>query len=49
MIDLGPFRDYSAITVYHPSDKKANSFVNIGIAGFIGGLTGILLYYIHIA
>jgi isopenicillin-N N-acyltransferase-like protein len=37
----GPFRDYSQITVYHPNEGHA--FANIGIAGFIGGLTGTLL------
>jgi len=36
----GPFRDYSQITVYHPSNGNGNSFVNIGFTGFIGGLTG---------
>jgi len=36
----GPFRDQSQITVYHPNDGT-NSHINIGIAGFVGGLTGI--------
>jgi hypothetical protein len=34
----GPFRDYSQVTVYHPTDGHA--FVNIGFTGFVGGLTG---------
>lgn len=36
----GPFRDKSQITVYHPTDGT-NSHINMGIAGFAGGLTGI--------
>jgi len=36
----GPFRDKSQITVYHPSDGT-NNHINIGIAGFAGGLTGL--------
>jgi len=36
----GPFRDLSQITVYHPNDGT-HSHINIGIAGFAGGLTGI--------
>jgi len=36
----GPFRDYAAITVYHPNDGT-NAHINIGMIGFIGGLTGI--------
>lgn len=38
----GPFRDFSAITVYHPTENGSNghSFVNVGIMGFLGGLTG---------
>jgi len=36
----GPFRDKSQITVYHPTDGT-NHHINIGIAGFAGGLTGI--------
>jgi len=35
----GPFRDYSALTVYHPTE--GHSFCIVGFAGFIGGLTGI--------
>jgi len=37
----GPFRDYSAITVYHPNEGDGHPFVNVGIMAFIGGLTGI--------
>jgi len=36
----GPFRNMASITVYHPNDGS-NSYINIGMAGFIGGLTGI--------
>lgn len=38
----GPFRDHSAITVYHPLQDGSNghAFVNVGIMGFVGGLTG---------
>jgi len=36
----GPFRDFSAITVYHPNDGT-NAHINIGMVGFVGGLTGI--------
>jgi len=36
----GPFRDYSQITVYHPSAGYGHEFVNVGLTGFIGGLTG---------
>jgi len=36
----GPFRDYSAINVYHPDDGT-NHHINIGFLGFVGGLTGI--------
>lgn len=32
----GPFRDHSAITVYHPNDGT-NAHVNIGMVGFVGG------------
>jgi len=35
----GPFRDYSQITIYHPSE--GNQFANVGMPGFIGGLTGL--------
>jgi len=35
----GPFRDYSQITIYHPTEGHA--FANIAMPGFIGGLTGI--------
>eukprot|EP01125_Pyxidicula_operculata_P006359 TRINITY_DN2208_c0_g1_i1.p1 TRINITY_DN2208_c0_g1~~TRINITY_DN2208_c0_g1_i1.p1 ORF type:complete len:363 (-),score=85.76 TRINITY_DN2208_c0_g1_i1:40-1128(-) len=37
----GPFRDYSAITVFHPTDGDGHDFANIGFAGFIGAITGI--------
>eukprot|EP00163_Fabomonas_tropica_P005812 TRINITY_DN15443_c0_g1_i2.p1 TRINITY_DN15443_c0_g1~~TRINITY_DN15443_c0_g1_i2.p1 ORF type:complete len:491 (+),score=120.25 TRINITY_DN15443_c0_g1_i2:84-1556(+) len=37
-----PVRDYSAITVYHPSDPAdGHSFINIGILGFLGSLSGV--------
>ena len=40
----GPFRDYSSITVYHPTPGNAtqgNSWINVGMTGFIGALTGL--------
>lgn len=36
----GPFRNYASITVYHPNDGT-NAHLLIGMAGFIGGLTGV--------
>jgi len=36
----GPFRDYPSMTVYHPNEGNGHSFVNVGLQGFIGGLTG---------
>lgn len=41
----GPFRDYSAITVYHPVNpegtfKYGRAFANVGMAGFIGAVSG---------
>ena len=36
----GPFRDYSQITVYHPNQGDGHAFANVGMMGFIGGLTG---------
>jgi len=37
----GPFRNYPALTVYHPNPGNGNSFALVGMTGFIGGLTGI--------
>jgi len=37
----GPFRDFSAITVHHPTDGDGHAFVNIGFSGFVGAITGI--------
>jgi len=37
----GPFRDFSQITVYHPSTGFGHDFANVGFTGFIGGLTGV--------
>eukprot|EP01095_Lingulamoeba_sp_RSL-Kostka_P016851 TRINITY_DN8433_c0_g1_i1.p1 TRINITY_DN8433_c0_g1~~TRINITY_DN8433_c0_g1_i1.p1 ORF type:complete len:457 (+),score=165.35 TRINITY_DN8433_c0_g1_i1:79-1449(+) len=39
----GPFRDFSAINVYHSSreEDNGNNWINIGFVGFIGALTGI--------
>jgi len=37
----GPFRNYPSITVYHPNPGKGVAFANVGMTGFIGGLTGI--------
>lgn len=36
----GPFRDYPAVTVYHPSTPGAHPFTNVGLLGFIGAFTG---------
>jgi len=36
----GPFRDYPSITIYHPNKGKGYAHANVGMAGFIGGLTG---------
>jgi len=36
----GPFRDFPSITVYHPNPGKGYAFANVGMFGFIGGLTG---------
>jgi len=36
----GPFRDYPSITVYHPNKGKGYAYANVGMQGFIGGLTG---------
>jgi len=35
----GPFKDYSAVIIYHPSDD-GHAFANIGFLGWIGSLTG---------
>ena len=37
----GPFKDYPAILVYHPSESNANTFATLGFTGFIGSITGI--------
>lgn len=36
----GPFRNYPAITVYHPNQGNGHDFMTVGMMGFIGGLTG---------
>jgi hypothetical protein len=36
----GPFRNYPQVTVYHPPAGDGHAFVNVGMMGFIGGLTG---------
>jgi len=36
----GPFRNFPSMTVYHPNSGDGHAFVNIGLQGFIGGLTG---------
>ena len=38
---IGPFRDFSAITVYHPNSGEGNAFASVGFLGFVGGLTGV--------
>lgn len=37
----GPFRDFPAIVVYHPNEGNGHPFFNLGVGGFIGGLTGV--------
>jgi hypothetical protein len=37
----GPFRDFPAIVVYHPNKGNGHPFFNLGVGGFIGGLTGV--------
>jgi len=37
----GPFRNFPAIVVYHPNSDNGHPFVNIGVGGFVGGLTGV--------
>jgi len=37
----GPFRDYSAMTVYHGDEQSNNSFAMVGFIGFVGALTGV--------
>ena len=39
----GPFRNFPAIVVYHPTPNASlgHPFVNIGVGGFVGGLTGV--------
>jgi len=37
----GPFRNYPQLTVYHTDPAYGHSFANVGMAGFVGGLTGI--------
>ncbi len=37
----GPFKDYPAVVVYHPSGENAgHPFAIVGFVGWIGGLTG---------
>jgi len=36
----GPFRDHPSITIYHPNNGKGYAWANVGMAGFMGGLTG---------
>jgi isopenicillin-N N-acyltransferase-like protein len=36
----GPFRDYPATIVYHPTTPGAHPFVNVGLLAFIGTFTG---------
>jgi len=37
----GPFRNFPAIVIYHPDSGNGHNFMNIGMGGFIGGLTGV--------
>jgi hypothetical protein len=37
----GPFKEYAAIVVYHPSDEKdGHAFANVAFTGFTGSVTG---------
>ena len=37
----GPFKDYPAVVVYHPSESdNGHAFANVGFVGWIGALTG---------
>lgn len=48
----GPFRDFSAITVYHGdkgNSSNGHSWVNVGMVGFIAALTGISEYQLAIS
>jgi len=36
ILQKGPFRDYSQITVYHPATGYGHAFANVGFTGFIG-------------
>jgi hypothetical protein len=36
----GPFRDYPAVTVYHPTSPGSHSFAIVGLLGFIGAFSG---------
>lgn len=35
----GPFKDYPAVVVYHPTDN-GHAFANVGFVGWIGALSG---------
>lgn len=38
---VGPFRKYPLIVVYHPpSPKDGNSWVNVGLMGWVGVISG---------
>jgi hypothetical protein len=38
----GPFKDFPAVVVYHPSgNNSGHPFVNVGFVGWIASLTGI--------
>jgi hypothetical protein len=37
----GPFKDYPAIVVYHPSEMGSNVFANIGFVGWVASITGV--------
>jgi isopenicillin-N N-acyltransferase like protein len=37
----GPFKDFSAVVVYHPSGPNGgNTFANVGFVAWIGALSG---------
>ncbi len=36
----GPFKDFSAVVVYHPEEGNGHAFANVGFIGWVGALTG---------
>jgi len=36
----GPFKNFAAVTVYHPNPGEGHAWANLGFAGFTGSVTG---------